>query len=252
MNILPKNTEQPDLESGINERTVNERTVNEKTIQHTRQIHIINAVNVLPIDIRKETIRVNSTNIPISDLYTRNRVIASEYTRQQECIREENNTQHRKYMTVFIIAIILGFLIMALDLYFAYNDKTCSIEYVKYLSINLHKYLIVSGYIMFIVIMWCLWVAPILSAIGCCNHFIEETKNGIPVLAYVFGFGWHIIGALIFWVYIDNESCSRFLYNYMSVSLILKLITYTPSVASLCKCLYEVWSYPFNRYLDDL
>ena len=88
----------------------------------------------------------------------------------------------------------------------------------------MYDYLIVSGiYSVIITVISILFIL----------FFIDKMKNNeVTTLNFflflfiisLFNLIWNIIGSLIFWNYMDNSKCSNEVFNYLFVSLIIKLI----------------------------
>jgi len=138
-------------------------------------------------------------------------------------ISEEFNfkTKQNNYcnkITLILFLTIFTLPIPFFDLYYGYNDNTCVNEKAGKLSINLKDYLLVYGWveICFIgIIIFNLF----LNNLNCFKYF-----NCLTNLIEIFIMIWNIIGSIIFWSLIDNNKCSKTVYNYVFITLILKLI----------------------------
>jgi hypothetical protein len=104
------------------------------------------------------------------------------------------------------------------------NDNTCINQKIDKLFVNMYDYLIVSGiYSVIITVISILFIL----------FFIDNMKNNevtkLNFFLFLFSISlfnviWNIIGSLIFWHYMDNSKCSYEVFNYLFVSLIIKLI----------------------------
>ena len=125
---------------------------------------------------------------------------------------------------IFIFIISIPFIIC--DLYFAYNDDSCVEVYPKYIIfMNMKAYLLVSGY----------YTIGLMCALICNLQFLSiENKNSNVIcmsilsviinVSKVFLIIWNTIGAFIFWgTLYQVEKCNTIVYNYLFVSLIIKL-----------------------------
>ena len=126
---------------------------------------------------------------------------------------------------IFISIIAIPFIIC--DLYFAYNDTSCVDIYPKYIIfINMKAYLLVSGY----------YTIGFMCVIICNLQFLSiENKNSNVIcmsilsviinVSKVFLIIWNTIGAFIFWGTVYHlEKCKTIVYDYLFVSLVIKLI----------------------------
>ena len=125
---------------------------------------------------------------------------------------------------IFIFIISIPFIIC--DLYFAYNDDSCVEVYPKYIIfMNMKAYLLVSGY----------YTIGLMCVLICNLQFLSiENKNSNVILmsflsviinvSKVFLVIWNTIGAFIFWgTLYQVEKCNTIVYNYLFISLIIKL-----------------------------
>jgi hypothetical protein len=125
--------------------------------------------------------------------------------------------------------MVLLFPISFCDLYYGYNDNTCVNEPAGKLSINLKDYLLISG-----------WLSMSIITIITIGLYFMDFKPygnngdiytcllcGCTFLSFVissFVLIWDIIGAVIFWELMDDSKCSKDVYNYVFISLVIKLI----------------------------
>jgi len=126
---------------------------------------------------------------------------------------------------IFIFIISIPFIIC--DLYFAYNDDSCVEIYPKYIIfMNMKAYLLVSGY----------YTIGLMCVLICNLQFLSiENKNSNVIcmsilsviinVSKVFLIIWNTIGAFIFWGTLYHvEKCKTIVYNYLFVSLVIKLL----------------------------
>jgi hypothetical protein len=126
-------------------------------------------------------------------------------------------------VTLFILCFTLPFII--LDLYFAYNDKTCVNIYPNKLKISLSIYLQFNSY--FLLLLLTIYSLLIFKKIRIYNYneIIQTIINLFTIVIKVIIFGWNILGALIFWGDIaEKGDCSVILYNYLYATFIIRLL----------------------------
>lgn len=105
------------------------------------------------------------------------------------------------------------------DLYFAYNDYTCTFSWITQtkLGINLGTWLKVSGFtsLLFMVI-------PIIGlCLGRLGSGLMRIYQIFAGLYALFRFIWLILGSIIFWGYLSGTgACSHSLNTYMWINLI--------------------------------
>jgi len=126
-------------------------------------------------------------------------------------------------VTLFILCFTLPFII--LDLYFAYNDKTCVNIYPNKLKISLSIYLQFNSY--FLLLLLTIYSLLIFKKIRIYNYneIIQTIINLFTIVIKVILFGWNILGAIIFWGDIaEKGDCSVILYNYLYATFIIRLL----------------------------
>lgn len=139
---------------------------------------------------------------------------------------------------IWFLIMIIGFPISFCDLYFAYRDDTCVSEPAGKLAINLKDYLLVYGWtFMCIIGVLTIWLCFI-----DINSFSSNTNNDIYFictktffknffdLTNLFLAIFNTFGAIIFWGLMDTSECSNSIYNYVFVSLIIKIVLIVVSV----------------------
>ena len=143
----------------------------------------------------------------------------------QNCCKVSENCCAK--MIIWTLLVYFNFPIVFCDLYFGYKDNTCINEPVGIL--NLKNYLIVYGWTVvgiLSLITFCLFFTNMDSYnynVGClvCRTIIFSF---ITAIIGCFMLIWNIIGAIIFWYLMDTTGCSSNIYNYVFVSLIIKII----------------------------
>lgn len=133
-----------------------------------------------------------------------------------------------------IICFILGlayavtFPIIFFDFYFALSDHSCVHQKTTSngMRIDMYVYLLVSATYSATILM-------VLSVgILCATELRREEQ--MDCINYIGGFiilfngicttAWTIVGAVIFWHFIDSSQCNTNVYNYLYISLLIKLI----------------------------
>lgn len=132
---------------------------------------------------------------------------------------------------LFMICFVLPFVIV--DLYFAYNDKSCVNLYPNKLKISLSIYLQVNSYMMitFMIIQTLVIFKKIYI-----YKYNEIIQTIFILLIFVFRIvicGWNIIGALIFWGYVSEKGdCSVIIYNYLFASFVIRILVIALLIAN--------------------
>ena len=129
-----------------------------------------------------------------------------------------------KFIGIIIILLILAPLSVA-DLYYAYTDDSCVHQSAGNLNVNLFTYLAVDGIlggvgIIGLSLYVCLMGQNTSSEFckGCCMMLMIT-------LCSLFTLAWTIVGSIIFWSLIDNEECSKGIYNYVFALLIIRYVS---------------------------
>ena len=134
-------------------------------------------------------------------------------------------------VTLFIICFILPFIFI--DLYIAYTDKTCVNDYPPKLKINLSLYLQINSYILIIVLS--LYISMIYKKIQLfsCDEIMKTIFYLFMYVSRIIIFGWNILGAILFWGYIaENSNCSLVVYNYLYITFIIRLLIITVLISN--------------------
>ncbi len=150
---------------------------------------------------------------------------------QERQVNSDNSVETCLKIFAFIVVLVLLAPLTVADLYYAYTDDSCVHQPAGNLNVNLFTYLAVDGIIGGIgVVVFSLMVcslgtnnvATVLK--GCC-------MVSIYVLCGLFTLAWTIVGSIIFWKLIDNEECSKGVYNYVFALLIIR---YVSVLVNLC------------------
>ena len=150
---------------------------------------------------------------------------------------ETSNTSNKwfetccvKFLGIIFILFLLAPLSVA-DLYYAYTDESCVHQSAGKLNVNLFTFLAVDGILGCVVIIgFSLFICSMKEDFsleiwkGCC-------ALSIITLISLFTLAWTIVGSIIFWSLIDNEECSKEVYNYVFALLIIK---YVCTLVNLC------------------
>lgn len=132
---------------------------------------------------------------------------------------------------LFMICFVLPFVIV--DMYFAYNDKSCVNLYPNKLKISLSIYLQVNSYMM--ITFMIIQTLVIFKKIN-IYKYNEIIQTIFILLIFVFRIvicGWNIIGALIFWGYVaEKGDCSVIIYNYLFASFVIRILVIALLIAN--------------------
>ena len=133
---------------------------------------------------------------------------------------------------LFISLLVLAFgsPFVICDLYYAYTDDTCLHNPTKKLDIDMYQYLLISGY------YGVSFLGFIVLAIFISKKQDFDSKKSnddndciilfahiLKILMLLFSTAWVVVGAIIFWHEIDNASCAKPVYNYLTASLVIKI-----------------------------
>ena len=135
--------------------------------------------------------------------------------------RNTNLNSIAKLFFLYILSTPIAFT----DVYTANNNNQCVTQNITQMTINMYDYLIISGGYTFIMII-------ILVGILICLDYdkIKNDKSVELVINYynklnlIFLLSFNITGAIMFWVYMNTDICNKQTYNYLFVSLIIKLV----------------------------
>lgn len=120
---------------------------------------------------------------------------------------------------IFIIIFVFYSAFVVCDLYYGLNDTSCAIQNVKRISFNLKTFFIIRSLIILSYLIHIVLSVPFITkkTIENCRCY----QISILIIVSLFLSAWNIIGAIIFWKYIDNSKCSIGIYNYTFISLII-------------------------------
>jgi hypothetical protein len=133
-------------------------------------------------------------------------------------------------VTITFTSIMTPFIVC--DIYFALNDVSCVHQKTPEIDIVMNIYLLSSGLIS--LIMTGLLNIYILSF---SNNLLTSDNNtndedGINCLLYmfqcvfqVFNLSWLITGCVLFWAYMDINSCAKPVYNYLMARFIIGIVS---------------------------
>ena len=154
-----------------------------------------------------------------SDLESGNKIVS--ITDQPANVIDSSVNWLKLFMIFFIT--LFSFPIIFCDLYFANNNTTCVNQKFDKLNVNMYNYLMVSGIYsgstLFIIICYILYCD--------LTKFNNDTLFLFSIIEFInklFISSWTIVGCVIFWHFMDNDSCSNKVYNYLFASLVIKLV----------------------------
>ena len=170
----------------------------------------------------------NKTHKKMNDNLTQIRELTEmlHQERQLQTSNSQNNVEQTcvKILGVIVILVLLAPLTVA-NLYYAYTDDSCVHQPAGNLNVNLSTYLAVDGILGGIVIVtFSLLICSlnlddsVAVMKGCC-------MVSITILTGLFTLAWTIVGSIIFWGLIDNEECSKGVYNYIFTLLIIRYVS---------------------------
>jgi hypothetical protein len=149
---------------------------------------------------------------------------------------KKNRLSDKLCVTIITASTMIPFIVC--DMYYGLNDITCINQKNIDFNLTMYDYLIVNsicGIILF-------------TIINCVVYFINGNDDNIDnkynnnnLLLYIynvilvisliiiqslvlFNIIWLIVGFMILWKYMNTHSCSLTVFNYLSYSLIIKLI----------------------------
>lgn len=172
----------------------------------------------------------------------------------ENALMPENNRKNKSHVrhvrtttsnNYSLICFILGltyamtFPIIFFDFYFALSDNSCVHQKSESngMRLDMYVYLLVSATysatMLFFLSMTILCATELRTEdqIDCIN-----CVGGVVVLLNgIFTTAWTVIGAVIFWYFIDSSQCDTKLYNYLYVSIMLKLIFVAGTICNWSK-----------------
>jgi hypothetical protein len=113
-----------------------------------------------------------------------------------------------------MLALIAPFILF--DLYFAYNDNSCTKLDAGKLIVNLSDILKIDG--LFHILLF------IIITLLLCISNNRDILTLILKLMSTFDIAWSVLGSVIFWGLINNNLCNVSLYNYLYAKFIVVFI----------------------------
>ena len=135
--------------------------------------------------------------------------------------RQKNEVNQFRSVGFLLLAmmIIIYSSFIVCDIYYGLNDTSCVNQDVTRINLNLKTFLLVRGFILLGLI------ADFMLTLCTLTHSIIKFCTCIQLtiftLVSLFLLAWNIIGATIFWSYMDNSKCSNPVYNYTFASLVI-------------------------------
>ncbi len=139
----------------------------------------------------------------------------------EETKRRLNEKKMLGCIIVTLLIIIYSAFIVC-DIYYGLNDKSCVSQDVERISINLKTFLLVRGFIILgyianLILSSCLVTTSTIELCGCF-------QITLLIMVSIFLLAWNIVGAVLFWGYLDKSKCDNPVYNYTFASLIIVFV----------------------------
>jgi hypothetical protein len=120
-----------------------------------------------------------------------------------------------------VVIFLFNLIILTSDLYYAFNDTSCVGESPKGLYLSLKNYLMVSGFMGVLTILWVIVLA--LKFDGTELTFLGVRLVGLFMT--LFCFTWNVLGGVVFWGTVYPEGhCSLQLSTYVYITLVIKIV----------------------------
>jgi len=145
---------------------------------------------------------------------------------QQKLLLQNNkiNTNLNSIAKLFFIYILSSPIALA-DVSFANYDTQCVTQNISQMTINMYDYLIISGGYTFIMIIILAGILLFIDYDKIKNDkFVELVIDYYNKLNLIFLLSFNISAAVMFWLYMNTDICNNEMYNYLFVSLIIKLV----------------------------
>jgi hypothetical protein len=145
---------------------------------------------------------------------------------QQKLLLQNNkiNTNLNSIAKLFFIYILSTPIALA-DVSFANYDTQCVTQNISQITINMYDYLIISGGYTFIMIIILAGILLFIDYDKIKNDkFVELVIDYYNKLNLIFLLSFNISAAVMFWLYMNTDICNNQTYNYLFVSLIIKLV----------------------------
>lgn len=124
------------------------------------------------------------------------------------------------YIVTVIYIIGLTPLIIT-DLWYGFSKDECLTIYPIHIKLNLKGYLLVSGIVQFIIILFLMYQLLTVKK----SLLLTVITIVINMIYMVFMMIWNILGAVVFWNDIYKEgNCEEDISTYLFVSIIIKII----------------------------
>jgi hypothetical protein len=143
-------------------------------------------------------------------------------TRESDIQREKNDKYIIKILIILLV-FVLELPTIICDLYYGYNDISCVNIYPDNLNVNMRTYLILCSYLNICLLF--VYIICITYENNYKHSILNFILNIITFLLKIFSMVWNIIGSIIFWKTLyDTSDCINGIYNYLFISLIIKLV----------------------------
>jgi hypothetical protein len=130
-----------------------------------------------------------------------------------------------KMCVAFLVCTVISPFVIC-DLYFAFTDETCVHQPIQKLQLNMYSYLIVSGvvgllYMIFLQTVDYIVVYDSPRQDDDLNEIILFGCTVAQTLFNLFTISWTVVGCVIFWGYMNNSECSEEVYNYLFAKFVI-------------------------------
>jgi hypothetical protein len=144
--------------------------------------------------------------------------------KKQSSFAEEEETNiinHTAKICAVTLIIILFVPIICCDLYFGFTDNSCINEIATGLNFTMKNYLLVSGFIGLVSIIFTICLICLISD----NEKILPFTKIFGMINLLFQIIWNLLGSATFWGTLYEEgNCDLTTSTYIYVSLIIKLV----------------------------
>ncbi len=129
---------------------------------------------------------------------------------------------------LIIIYLILKLPFIILDLYFGFSNYKCLL--IPSNIINLKIYLIVYGFIEFIITLltFHIWIKIYYINVDDIEQY-KRNSSMFKIFKLLFYIVWDLLGAIILWGYV-NKSCNNFLSIYLNFKVLLNILNILNSI----------------------
>jgi hypothetical protein len=134
---------------------------------------------------------------------------------------ETNSLNHTVKICAIVWILILFVPIICCDIYFGFTDNSCINELATGLNFTMKIYLLVSGFVGFVSIIFTICLVCLISD----NEKILPYAKIFALINLLFQIIWNLLGSATFWGTIYKEGhCELTTSTYIYVSLIIKLV----------------------------